>query len=96
MLEGRLNTTASFQGTVHASEHAIRYQAPDRPGEYSAVYTVGNEYGETVSATVTFAVHQRDADSKNHPNRAISKPESPQAARYASPSHLAASTMPTT
>ena len=34
--------------------------------------------------------------AKNHPNRAISKPESPQVARYASPSHLAASTMPTT
>lgn len=66
-LEGRLNTTASFQGMVHASELSIRYQAPDRPGEYSAVYTVGNDYGETVSATVTFAVHQRDADGKKPP-----------------------------
>ena len=63
-LESALHTDESFLGTVHASEHSIRYQAPEQPGDYAAIYTVTNDYGEKISATVTFSVHRRDADGK--------------------------------
>lgn len=63
-LDNTLHTDESFQGTAYASEHSIRYQAPEQPGEYSAIYTITNDYGETISATITFNVHRRDADGK--------------------------------
>lgn len=63
-LEDALHTDGSFLGTAYASYHSIRYRAPERPGEYSAIYTITNDYGEKLSATVTFNVHRRDADGK--------------------------------
>nr|WP_236027992.1 tandem-95 repeat protein [Bifidobacterium pongonis] len=68
MLQGTPNTDGDFRGEIFASDDSLRYRAPERPGEYSAVYTVVNDAGESVSATVTFSVHRRDAEGKRPPN----------------------------
>jgi hypothetical protein len=46
---------------------ALRYQAPTEPGQYSAVYRVGDRYGESATATVTFVVTGPDQDGNRPP-----------------------------
>ncbi|MFD1715773.1 Ig-like domain-containing protein [Amnibacterium flavum] len=45
----------------------LRYQAPSEPGQYSAVYRVGDRYGESATATVTFIVTGPDQDGNKPP-----------------------------
>lgn len=56
-----------FRGLAFVSDDAVRYQAPEEPGEYRVRYTVADDAGHTASGTVTFAVHAADADHKPAP-----------------------------
>lgn len=67
ILQGAPKPVGNFRGEVFASDDSLRYRAPEQPGEYSAIYTVVNDAGESVSATVTFSVHRRDAEGKKPP-----------------------------
>ena len=39
----------------------MRFQAPEEPGTYSAVYTIGDDFEQTARANVTFTVVAKDA-----------------------------------
>ncbi|WP_251857582.1 Ig-like domain-containing protein [Herbiconiux sp. L3-i23] len=45
----------------------LRYQAPSEPGQYSAVYRVGDRFGESATATVTFVVTGPDQEGNKPP-----------------------------
>lgn len=58
---------AAFRGLAFVSGNTVRYQASNEPGIYNIVYTVVGASGNTASATITVAVHARDADAKAAP-----------------------------
>ncbi|MEE1297054.1 MAG: Ig-like domain-containing protein [Bifidobacterium sp.] len=57
----------SFKGLVFVASDVVRYQAPSTPGNYQVTYTVRDAQGDADSATITFAVHEADADTKAAP-----------------------------
>lgn len=59
--EGAGDGLAFTQGDV------VRFQAPDEPGEYSVVYRISDQYGESATATATFVVTPRDSESNEPP-----------------------------
>lgn len=67
-LKKSLRTDAnSFQGLAFVANDAIRYQAGNEPGTYSAEYTVEDDFGNTDSATITFVVHNSRINDKAAP-----------------------------
>ena len=54
-------------GLLFASGDVLRYLAPQRPGNYTAVYSVAGPDGQTASAQVKIAVRQIDANTNNPP-----------------------------
>ncbi|OZG68618.1 Ig-like domain-containing protein [Bifidobacterium eulemuris] len=58
---------AAFRGLAFVSDGTVRYQASGEPGVYDIIYTVEDASGNTASATITVAVHARDAASKAVP-----------------------------
>ncbi|WP_245559009.1 Ig-like domain-containing protein [Humibacter albus] len=54
-------------GLLFASGNELRYLAPDKPGNYSAVYRVNDADGQWATAQVTIAVRELDADSNRAP-----------------------------
>jgi hypothetical protein len=54
-------------GLLFASGSVLRYLAPDRPGNYSAVYAVAGPDGQTARAQVKIAVREPDVSSNNPP-----------------------------
>ncbi|WP_400999196.1 Ig-like domain-containing protein [Agromyces sp. GXQ0307] len=55
------------EGLAFADGDTVRFQAPEQPGVYSAVYTVGDDSGQTARATVRFTVVARDAGENRAP-----------------------------
>lgn len=55
------------QGLLFVSGDTLRYQAPDRPMDVSAVFEVRDEAGNRASATVRVSVHDSDPASKPPP-----------------------------
>ena len=54
-------------GLLFVSGQVLRYLAPQRPGNYTAVYAVSGPDGQTARAQVKIAVRQVDAQSNNPP-----------------------------
>jgi large repetitive protein len=57
----------TFAGLVFVSGNTVRYQASDQTGRFPVTYTVTDDFGNSASGTITFAVHRRDADNKSAP-----------------------------
>lgn len=55
------------EGLAFTQGDALRFQAPDEPGEYSVVYRIADQYGETATATATFVVTPRDIEGNQPP-----------------------------
>ena len=54
-------------GLAFVDGDAVRFQAPEEPGVYSAVYTVGDDHEQTARAVVRFTVVARDAGENRAP-----------------------------
>jgi hypothetical protein len=54
-------------GLLFVSGQVLRYLAPQRPGNYTAVYAVAGPDGQTARAQVKIAVRQVDLQSNNPP-----------------------------
>jgi hypothetical protein len=54
-------------GLLFASGDVLRYLAPPRPGNYTAVYAVAGPDGQTARAQVKIAVREVDAGTNNPP-----------------------------
>ncbi|MGN6127517.1 MAG: Ig-like domain-containing protein, partial [Humibacter sp.] len=54
-------------GLLFASGNELRYLAPDRPGNYTAVYRVDDADGQWATAQVTIAVRELDVESNKPP-----------------------------
>jgi hypothetical protein len=57
----------SGAGLLFASGDVLRYLAPQRPGNYTAVYAVAGPDGQTARAQVKIAVREVDAGTNNPP-----------------------------
>ena len=57
----------ALQGLAFVDDDTVRYQAPDAPGVYTAVYTIGDDYEQTARATVHFTVVAKDAGENRPP-----------------------------
>ena len=62
-----LADTGSLQGLAFVDDDEVRYQAPDEPGTYTAVYTIGDDFEQTARANVTFTVVAEDAGENRPP-----------------------------
>jgi hypothetical protein len=54
-------------GLLFASGSVLRYLAPSKPGNFTAVYAIAGPDGQTARAQVTIAVREADAASNNPP-----------------------------
>jgi hypothetical protein len=59
--------SAAGPGLLFTSGDEVRFQAPKEAGEYRAVYRVQDQYGESATATVTFAVTPLDLETNQPP-----------------------------
>ncbi|WP_395640069.1 Ig-like domain-containing protein [Pseudolysinimonas sp.] len=66
LLEDLVETEAAGSGLAFVGDGTVRYQAGQAPGEYSVVYRVADQYGESATARVTFVVVAED-DEGNQP-----------------------------
>ena len=51
-----LADTDALAGLAFVDGDTVRYQAPEQPGVYTAVYTIGDDFEQTARATVSFTV----------------------------------------
>ncbi|MGB3911811.1 MAG: Ig-like domain-containing protein [Pseudolysinimonas sp.] len=61
-----VETADAGDGLVFVGDGTVRYQAGETPGEFSVVYRVADQYGESATARVTFVVVGAD-DETNQP-----------------------------
>ncbi|GAA2025783.1 Ig-like domain-containing protein [Agromyces tropicus] len=54
-------------GLAFVDGDAVRFQAPEEPGVYTAVYTIGDDHEQTARAAVRFTVVARDAGENRAP-----------------------------
>lgn len=57
----------ALAGLAFVDGDTVRYQAPEQPGVYTAVYTIGDDFEQTARATVSFTVVARDAGENRSP-----------------------------
>ena len=62
-----LADTGALQGLAFVDDDHVRFQAPEEPGAYTAVYTIGDDFEQTARATVTFTVVAKDAGENRAP-----------------------------
>ncbi|MFD4420331.1 Ig-like domain-containing protein [Agromyces sp. NPDC058484] len=55
------------EGVAFVDGDTVRFQAPEQPGVYSAVYTIGDDFEQTARATVRFTVIAKDAGENRAP-----------------------------
>lgn len=55
------------EGLAFVSENEVRFQAPEVPGSYSVVYTIGDDFDQTARAQVNFTVVAKDAGENRAP-----------------------------
>ena len=65
--EDLVETEAAGDGLVFVGDGMVRYQAGQTPGEYSVVYRVADQYGESATARVTFVVVAEDPETNQPP-----------------------------
>jgi hypothetical protein len=61
------DTSDKGDGLAFVGDGKVRYQAGAKPGEYSVVYRITDQYGETATARVTFVVTAPDARNDQDP-----------------------------
>ncbi|MDF2574551.1 MAG: hypothetical protein K0S05_1463, partial [Agromyces sp.] len=66
-VEPELTDVNTPDGLAFVDGDTVRFQAPENPGVYSAVYTVGDDYQQAARATVSFTVVARDAGANREP-----------------------------
>ena len=54
-------------GLAFVDGDTVRFQAPEAPGAYSAVYTIGDDHDQSARAAVRFTVVARDAGENRDP-----------------------------
>jgi hypothetical protein len=62
-----VDTTAAGDGLAFVGNGKVRYQAGKVPGQYSVVYRVSDQFGESATARVTFVVVAPDANTNQAP-----------------------------
>jgi hypothetical protein len=62
-----VETTDAGAGLVFVGDGRVRYQAGATPGEFSVVYRVADQYGESATARATFVVVEADAETNQPP-----------------------------
>ena len=62
-----LADTGALQGLAFVDDDHVRFQAPEEPGTYAAVYTIGDDFEQTARANVTFTVVAKDAGENRAP-----------------------------
>jgi large repetitive protein len=62
-----LADTSALQGLAFVDDDHVRFQAPETPGTYSAVYTIGDDFEQIARANVTFTVIAKDAGENRAP-----------------------------
>ncbi len=62
-----LADTSALQGLAFVDDDHVRFQAPEQPGTYSAVYTIGDDFEQIARANVTFTVVAKDAGENRAP-----------------------------
>ena len=62
-----LADTGALQGLAFVDDDHVRFQAPDEPGTYTAVYTIGDDFEQTARANVAFTVVAKDAGENRPP-----------------------------
>ena len=62
-----LADTGALQGLAFVDDDHVRFQAPEEPGTYTAVYTIGDDFEQTARANVTFTVVAKDAGENRAP-----------------------------
>ncbi|MGV3713438.1 Ig-like domain-containing protein [Pseudolysinimonas sp.] len=65
--EELVETDQAGDGLAFVGDGMVRYQAGQTPGEYSVVYRVADQYGESATARVTFVVVPEDAETNQPP-----------------------------
>ncbi|MFB9309409.1 hypothetical protein BJY17_001129 [Agromyces hippuratus] len=66
-LDPELADTSDAGGLVFVAGETVRFQAPEKPGVYTAGYRVVDEYEQSATATVRFTVVGPDAKSNRPP-----------------------------
>ncbi|MDR6907646.1 hypothetical protein J2X63_003354 [Agromyces sp. 3263] len=62
-----LADTTAADGLAFVSDESVRFQAPEAPGTYTTVYTIGDDFEQTARATVRFTVVGPDPDGNRAP-----------------------------
>ncbi len=62
-----VDTSEAGDGLAFVGNGKVRYQAGKTPGEYSVVYRVADQFGESATARVTFIVVAPDAKTNQPP-----------------------------
>lgn len=62
-----VDTSDQGDGLAFVGNERVRYQAGTTPGQYSAVYRVSDQFGESATARVTFVVVAPDAKTNQPP-----------------------------
>ncbi|MGN6128592.1 MAG: Ig-like domain-containing protein, partial [Humibacter sp.] len=57
-------SNAGAGATAFVSGNTVRYQAPDKPGQYSVSYGISDKWGQNAIATVTFQVIGKDGKDR--------------------------------
>jgi hypothetical protein len=65
--EELVETSDAGEGLVFVGDGSVRYQAGSTPGEFSVVYRVADQYGESATARVTFVVVADDEETNQPP-----------------------------
>lgn len=63
----KLTDTTPEGGLAFVSTDEVRFQAPNVPGLYSTVYTIGDDFEQTARATVRFTVVAPDPEGNREP-----------------------------
>jgi hypothetical protein len=63
-----VETADAGAGLVFVGDGRVRYQAGATPGEFSVVYRVADQYGESATARATFVVVEEDAETNQPPS----------------------------
>lgn len=67
LLEELVETRDAGDGLAFVGDGMVRFQAPAEPGDYSVVYRVADQYGESATARVTFVAVPEDDESNQPP-----------------------------
>jgi hypothetical protein len=62
-----VDTSADGGGLAFVNADTVRYEAPEKAGQYSVVYRIADQYGEAATARVVFTVTPKDPANDQAP-----------------------------